>query len=209
VVAGAGLEGGYVAVKDYVQPLIAAAVLGGPFLAELDGTRRVGLAAGCVGFALFGIASAASRRAHRVEQACGSADGAARALALATAGGLGLLALSLAVGAAWAAVALFVALGALQNLWRPIHVGRFDDLRVDRHEATVLSVESQARTASAALLAPLVGALVDALAAGASPTPVQALWPVPAVALVALVPALLGGRSSAGRSVAEVDPRSP
>ena len=88
------------------------------------------------------------------------------------------LAVSLVAGLGWLAVAVFIALGLLQNLWRPIHIGRFDRDGDERRAATLLSIESQASSLAAALWAPLIGWLIDDLTSGARVASLTSLWPV-------------------------------
>lgn len=189
----AGIEGGYTAVKDYVQPALAAAAIGLPVAGRLGEQQRVGLVTGVVSTGLFLVASAASRRAHRFEQREGGEAGAVAALAARFCALYVLLGAAAALGWSWAVVAAFVALAFAQNLWRPIHVGRFDDLGMERFGATVMSVESQLRTLAAAVLAPLVGALVD-LGASGEGSGVAPLWPVAAIALAAALPSWWAAR---------------
>jgi hypothetical protein len=60
-----------------------------------------------------------------------------------------------------AAVAAFVALTVLQNFWRPILIGRVASRTDQSRMATVLSIESQAKTLFAAVIAPVLGLAVD------------------------------------------------
>ena len=61
------------------------------------------------------------------------------------------------------AVIGFIVLAILQNLWRPIMIGRIAGQSGEKTLATVLSVESQAKALFAAALAPLLGLAVDAM----------------------------------------------
>lgn len=187
VSSSVGVEGVYSVVKDYVQPVLATLAVALPLHGFGGDRSRVGLLAGGVGFVLFLLAGAASRRAHRFEASAGSPDAAARALVLGIAALYAGLAASLSLGLGWLAVLAFVGLAAAQNLWRPVHVGRFDEHGAARLEATVLSVESQATSLTAALLAPLLGSMVDHLSHYAVVTPLSALWPVPVAALCLLL----------------------
>jgi hypothetical protein len=92
------------------------------------------------------------------------------------------------------ALLVFIALGLLQNLWRPIHIGRFDRDGDERHAATLLSIESQSSSLAAALWAPLIGWLIDNLTAGTGLAPLTALWPVCLAGLPLLAVAWRTGR---------------
>jgi len=61
------------------------------------------------------------------------------------------------------AIVGFLALAVLQNLWRPLHMARFDTFGDARAGATILSVESQAKSLSAGIFAPLLGLAVNAM----------------------------------------------
>ena len=72
------------------------------------------------------------------------------------------------------------ALASIQNLWRPLHLGRFNTAGRPETTATLLSIESQAKSLSAAGLAPLLGLAVDAMQgwvrpAGGAQSPVSFL----------------------------------
>lgn len=183
VVGSLAFEGGYAVGKDYLQPVLQTIAVGWPVFLGLEAQSRTGVLVGLVSGALYFAASAASRRAHRVEERFGGdADRAACALAR------GQLALYLLVGVglvfeiATLTVIGFVGLGIVQNLWRPIHVGRFDRDTAEQHAATTLSIESQAKALAAAIWAPTIGALVDWGTSGAvdatSPASLSTLWPV-------------------------------
>jgi hypothetical protein len=58
-----------------------------------------------------------------------------------------------------------VTLAILQNLWRPVLVSRIAHLADPSRTATLLSIESQAKSLFVAAAAPLLGWAVDAVAA--------------------------------------------
>jgi hypothetical protein len=80
-----------------------------------------------------------------------------------------------------AAIALFVILNILQNLFRPMHISRFDSHSEEYMGATILSVESQAKNVAAMMLAPVLGVLVDRAVAGGHGS---GFWPVAAAGAV-------------------------
>jgi MFS family permease len=184
VLESMGFEGVFAAAKDYLQPVLAATVvaLAGGALATGGGAepRRVALLVAPVYFALFVLAGVASRAAHRVAEAAGGDDRAARRLwgadVLVFAGLLAAALLELHV----ALIVAFVALHVLQNLWRPVLISRFDAHGAEAQGASILSIESQAARASTMIIAPLLGLAVDRAmdAGGAGP-----YWPVGAVGL--------------------------
>ena len=55
----------------------------------------------------------------------------------------------------------FIGLSLIQNFWRPILISRFDDFATDSQGATILSIESQAKSVSTMIIAPVLGVAVD------------------------------------------------
>ena len=156
-----GFEGAYKVTKDYVQPLMRATALSLPLLLGCSNLQRTAVLIGAVGFVLYLLSSAASRYAHRLVERAGSEQRGARWLwwldlvvFLGMAGGI-------LAGVPGIAVAGFVCVSILQNLWRPAMVSRIADRTEPALAATVLSVESQAKTLFAAVFAPLLGWSVD------------------------------------------------
>ena len=49
----------------------------------------------------------------------------------------------------------------IQNFWRPVLISRFENFATETHGATVLSIESQAKSVSTMIVAPVMGVLVD------------------------------------------------
>jgi hypothetical protein len=122
----------------------------------------------------------ASRNAHRFVPAGGDEDIGARRLWLLT---LVLFAVLLpAMLDNWYALMIpaFVGLFVLQNFWRPILISRFDRHGPEQAKATLLSVESQAKSLSTMLLAPLLGLAVDWVSAAGE----RLYWPVGLVGLL-------------------------
>ncbi|MCK5526554.1 MAG: hypothetical protein KAJ05_05350, partial [Candidatus Latescibacteria bacterium] len=82
-------------------------------------------------------------------------------------------------------IVCFVALAILQNFWRPVMVGRINAHSTPEMGATVLSIESQAKSFATMWMAPALGCAVDA--AGA-------FWPVAVAGAVIAMGFLLSGR---------------
>ena len=61
----------------------------------------------------------------------------------------------------YVAVVGFILLSLIQNLWRPIQISRFDDFASETQGATILSIESQAKSVSTMIVAPIMGMAVD------------------------------------------------
>lgn len=201
------LEGTFKITKDYLQPVLKAlaAGLSLPLLTrwlpeEAGEPQRAAILIGLVFFVYFLLMGVASRRAHRLVVWAGGEENLTRrawlgnlAIFLVMGGGLW-------TGQAWLAVLAFLGLGMVQNTFRPAQISRIDRCSEAEMGATILSIESQSKSLAAAMLAPLLGWLVDARA-DLDVLQVQAFWPVALVgvltALVALVFRLRYRRSPA------------
>lgn len=183
-----GYEGVHKVTADYVQPVIAAMALSIPFFSGLRGDRGSAALAGGIYFLLALIGIFGARFSHRFVSWTGSDS---RAVFLLWRWGfLAYLLMVPALLMRWyvAAVAIFICLELLQNFWRPLQVGRFDGVSKGSRRATVLSIESQAKSLSAMVYAPMVGFLADRLG----------LWTVGAAgALVAGTVLILRNRTAA------------
>ena len=200
-------EGVYKSTKDYVQPLLKAAALGLPVLLWMDGRERTAVVVGGVYFVLFVAGSAASRHSYLVSEKARSDVRDALWLWAATFTGFGVMAVGLAAGLPGVAVAAFVALALLQNFWRPLIVGRVADQTDDKEAATVLSVESQAKSLFAAVVAPLLGLAVDLSAGYVGPE--RKFLPVAALGLLVTGYMLLRGRRAVRREEAAARAEPP
>ena len=58
-------------------------------------------------------------------------------------------------------IAAYILYYIIQNLWRPILVGIYDDHADNTEQATILSIESQAKTVGITILAPVAGFIAD------------------------------------------------
>ncbi len=154
-------EGTYKVAKDYIQPVIQQAALGLALLATWQQQQRVAILMGAVYFVLHMLSSFASRGGHRLVEATGSEEAAAKSLWGATALIYAALAWGLWTGWDSVVIAGFVALAVLQNFWRPVLISRIDAHSTPEAGATILSVETQAKSILAMVLAPLIGLFVD------------------------------------------------
>jgi hypothetical protein len=188
-----GFEGVFKAVKDYLQPVLAAAALGlGTRLAPaagLSGQQKAALLVGPVYFVLFLLAAAASRNAHRLLGAapadCAPTDVRREQRLAGYLWVLFFLTFLVLLPTMYfevhaLVIAGFVFLHVLQNLWRPALISRYDAHSCETRGATILSVESQSKSLATMALAPLVGWCVDTVSAHG---PGGALWPVAGVGL--------------------------
>ncbi|MBN2450680.1 MAG: MFS transporter [Lentisphaeria bacterium] len=197
VLESMGYEGVYTASKDYVQPVLKQMAIGlaagSVLLAGLREEQRAAVLVLPVYAALAILAATASRNAHRfVRRFEGRAEAPATGTDAAAenraAHCMWLLAVvvfavmlpTAAFGVHLGIVACFLVLEFLQNLWRPLHISRFDAVSPEQQGATVLSIESQAKSVATMLCAPVLGLAVDALR---KVRPDTAFWPIAAVGL--------------------------
>ncbi len=160
-----GFEGFFKASKDYLQPILKAAAV--PLTAYLfsgiqftDEQKSVVLI-GPVFFVLFILSAVASRNAHRLVPGPGQEDSTARSLWGMSVVIFLMLLPAMYFGAHWVIIAGFVMLYVMQNLWRPVLISRFDAHSDEARGATVLSIESQAKSSSTMLIAPALGLVID------------------------------------------------
>jgi len=189
-----GFDGVYTVVKDYLQPILKQAALALPILVAYEQQKRAALLVGVVYFVLHLFSSAASLQSYRVAQRFGGEERGARNLWW-----LNLLLfafLCLGIWLGWHPVVIvgFVALAVVQNLWRPIQIGRIGDRTESASTATVLSIESQLKSGFVALAAPLLGFLVDSVAQVAPHAPALRFLPVGALGVAAALIVLVATR---------------
>jgi len=206
VLEAMGFDGVFAAVKDYLQPVLAAAAI--PVAAtitmssSLSGTQQTALLVGPVYVVLYLLAGLASRRSHHVSAAAGGEDRAAQAL-----WGVSVVVFAVMLASGWfevlpVLIGAFVVLHVLHNVWRPILISRFDHYGDEKQGASLLSIESQAQRIATMILAPLLGLAVDRVTpADAGPV----FWPLGAVGLIVsvffLAAVVLPGGGSRDRAV--------
>jgi len=167
LVESMGYEGLFQTSRDYVQPVIQAACLSLPlmlFLGDrfgLDQRQRVAIGVGAVYFALHLLSSLASRGAGGFAGKFGGEDRSARVLWILNLAVFALMLTGILAGVSPLTIAAFVLLAICQNFWRPILVGRVASHADSAQTATVLSIESQAKSLFIAIIAPLLGWTVD------------------------------------------------
>lgn len=160
-----GFEGFFKASKDYLQPILMAAAL--PLTAllfsgiQLTDEQKSVVLIGPVFFVLFILSAFASRNAHHLVDGAGQEDKTARQLWGVSFAVFLVLFPAMYYGIHWIVIALFVLFYVIQNFWRPILISRFDEHSDETKGATVLSIESQAKSAATMIIAPVLGLAVD------------------------------------------------
>jgi hypothetical protein len=193
-----GFEGFFAAGKDYLQPILKAAAL--PLTAalftgvSLSEEQQSVVLIGPVYFVLFLLSAWASRKAHVLVERTGHEDRTARFLWAASFAILSGMFVAMFLGVYWAIIAAYVVLYMLQNVWRPVLISRFDSHGDEEHGATILSIESQAKSAATMVAAPVMGFAVDVVTSrGIGAT---AFWPVAALGATLALLFLLTSRVS-------------
>ena len=174
-------QGIYKATKDFVQPALAVLAVA----LALDGKADTALVVGVAYIVIHALGALASRTAAPLSRRVG---GAARASGFVWVGLTACLAATaLAAGAVPAlAVVGFAGVAIVYNVYRPLLISRVDAASDRGMKATVLSVESQATTLAAIVLAPAAGLVADL--AASRPGAFDGLWAVAAVALGLALP---------------------
>jgi len=164
LVESMGYEGLFNSSKDYLQPALKAACLSLPIVLALADRQRVAILVGAVYFLLHLLGSFASRGAGRFAEASGGEERSARLLWWMELAVFALMGAGILAGAWSMTIVAFVLLAVFQNFWRPILVGRVASHADPAQTATVLSIESQAKSLYVAVVAPLLGWSVDRIA---------------------------------------------
>ncbi len=161
-----GFQGIHKVTGDYIQPILKTLALSIPILAGLQGDRGSATLAGAVYFLLAVLGILGSRLSHLLVSRAGGEKQSASILWWIDL--FCYLALILMLFAKWyvGAILVFLVLELIQNLWRPMQVGRFDFVSPGKRRATILSIESQAKSVSAMIYAPLLGFMVDRFGLG-------------------------------------------
>ncbi|WP_158545380.1 MFS transporter [Bremerella cremea] len=178
-------EGMYGASKDYLQPLLQSVALAMPLFTAWENTQRTAILIAVVYAVLYVLGSFASRYSGPIALYLGNEQKAARYLWAAYGGTFALLLLGTITHWSILAIGSFIVLAVMQNIWRPILVSRVADEADEHAMATVLSVESQAKSLGVSLLAPLIGFAIDRMPTEYQLTPIAILGM--AIALVALL----------------------
>ena len=153
--------GYYKAIKDYIQPLIAAFALTAPFLLNWPEKERIAISVALIYFIVNLSTSFSSRHSGQLADRFNNPR---RALSLTLGVGalFGLSSGSVALlGWNGAAIILFSGILLVENLRKPIGVGYVSDLLDQKLLASALSVESQAETIFSALFAIVLGMVID------------------------------------------------
>lgn len=156
-----GFEGIFKAAGDYLQPVVMGLALALPLLEDQAEIHRNALMVGAVYLVLYLASAFASRKSHRITACCGGEEPGSRFLWKTALVIYAALSLCLFFEFHIPAVAGFLGLYLIQNFWRPILISRFDAFATESRGATVLSIESQAKSVATMIAAPILGLAVD------------------------------------------------
>ncbi len=194
-----GYEGFFKASKDYLQPILMAAAI--PLIAALfsqtwlsDEQKSVVLI-GPVYFILFILSAVASRNVYRIAHSEGE-DGVAHAMWGGNVCIFSILLPAMVFQIHWVMIFGFVLLYVAQNLWRPLLISRFDAHSDETAGATILSIESQAKSLSTMLMAPLLGFFIDLVQAHGMGCN---FWPIGMLGLLISLTFFLTGKREIGK----------
>jgi len=195
IVESMSFEGVYKAVADYLQPVVKNMVLLLPIFLAWGEMRRSTVMIGVVYLILYLASAYASRNAHLLTGYAGGEERGSRLLWKMIFVLYVALVPVLFFGYYHIAVIGFILLALLQNFWRPVLISRFDAYASETRGATVLSIESQAKSVSTMIIAPILGVAVDFVRG-------QGLggefWPVAVVAAVIVLIVLLTASKEQG-----------
>lgn len=161
IIKSMGFEGVFDITKNFLQPLLQAqAIVLATMLAvpEKDSTAIV---VGTVYFVLHIVSASASKRAHIFSGRFSSENFAVTALIFTGAFLAFFSAAGMYINIFAISIAAYILYYIIQNLWRPILVGIYDDHADNTEQATILSIESQAKTVGITILAPVAGFIAD------------------------------------------------
>ncbi len=177
-----GFEGIFKASKDYLQPVLKQLALTLPILVSIESTRRSAMVVGCVYFVLYLMSALGSRLSFKLSEFKGGEERSSYFL-WKVSFFLYLSMIPFLIFRLYSlAIVTFVGLYLTQNFWRPILISRFDAFAGESHGATILSIESQAKSLSTMVVAPLLGVVVDFLKANSS---MGEFWPVGVIGAIA------------------------
>lgn len=157
-------EGLFRATKDYLQPILQAFALSIVFIPSLEIDQRTAIIIGIVYVIMNLLSSYASRKTGKFAKSAGGEESAARKLWGINLLTFFLLGIAIIQHADIIIIVAFLIIAVLQNFWRPILISRCADLTEPSQTATILSIESQAKSLFTAIMAPIIGWSIDYVA---------------------------------------------
>ncbi len=155
-------------VKDYLQAVIQTFAIGIPILYSFTSKQKSSVLIGLIYFLIYILTSVASRNAGKLKNKLNSIE---KALNLTMMIGFFFAFISGIVfhyGFYLVSIIFFVLIFLIENIRNPIGVAYVSELFDDKILATALSTNSQAKSLFAAIIAPLLGLLIDKIGIGFS-----------------------------------------
>ncbi len=185
IIQSAGFDGSFKVIKDYLQPVLKSQALFISALFTLPVIRSTGILAGVVYSVIYILSAAAARKSHlfldlikgliiknsrksHKEPHITHESLALFLLMMISAVIVFISGVSVRYKIYSVSIIAFVIYFLIQNIWRPIIVSQYDNYTNSENQATILSIESQAKNSSVFFLAPIAGFFADnfGLAAG-------------------------------------------
>ncbi len=161
IIKSMGFEGTFDITKNFLQPILQTQALTIAALMLIPEEKSTAIVVGAVYFILHMISASASKRAHVFSDRFSSENIAITTLIFIGAFLAFLSAAGMYTNIFIISIAAYVLYYIIQNLWRPILVGIYDDYADNTEQATILSIESQAKTVGITILAPVAGFIAD------------------------------------------------
>jgi hypothetical protein len=158
-------EGFFKAMKDYLQPILKMAALPLAILIfadlQLSDTQKSVILIGPIYVLIYLGSAVASRQSHVLAGWAGDEEKAAKIMWYIVFGMFVSLVPAFYFNVFWLMIFGLVFMHLLQNVWRPIFIGRIDAHSDERKGATLLSIQSQAQSLATMAIAPLLGFSID------------------------------------------------
>ncbi|MDY6933743.1 MAG: MFS transporter [Spirochaetota bacterium] len=175
-------EGTFKAVKDYVQPITYLMVMSLPVIIIFTEMEQLTtLVIYGIYFIMDSIASIASRYSYRFSFIVGGEERGCRFIWWMTLMLFIIMAPLLYYKIYLGVISAFIVFHFLQNVWRPMLISRFDTYSRPESGATILSIESQAKSFYILIAAPLLGFVIDYTNSGGFE---KNFWPIAAMGIV-------------------------
>lgn len=150
-------SGYYKAFKDYLQPVLKSFAVGLPVLLALEGDQRTAIITGVVYAALYLLTAYASRSSGKLSQRYSTlAFPLNRMLTIGLVCGI-VGGIAYWLGMPVVAILLYIGIYVIENLRKPMGIAYVTELMDQSSMASSLSVESQAETLFAVIIALLLG----------------------------------------------------
>ncbi len=184
-------EGMFKTLKDYVQPVAYQMVLGlSGFIIVYDKDKQTSLIVYSIYFILNIFAIFGSRFSYSLSNRLGSDEKGCRFILWISFILFVFLTIVLYYNLLIAGVIAFIILHVLHNLWRPMLISRFDSCSRPETGATILSIESQAKSLLTIAAAPLIGYAIDYINQG---SPDKSFWPLGIFGIIFTLTAIIRG----------------